>query len=175
MAVQSLCTDDCVEDVIGRYADMVYRLAFAQTKTQENADDVFQEVFLRYIAKPRRFESEEHRRAWLIRVTLNCCKNLWRTARAPSPAEVPQGIAFECEAQMDLYAALYKLPQKYRSVIHLFYYEDFSVKQIARLLQARESTVRTRLTRARALLRAELKGAYFDEAIQRTDEPDSAE
>jgi len=80
MGKQSLRKDDCLESVIEEYSTMVYRLAVSQTGNRTDADDVFQEVFLRYIRRERSFESEEHRKAWLIRVTVNCCKNYFNSA-----------------------------------------------------------------------------------------------
>ena len=163
MAIQSLCTDDCVEDVIARYSEMVYRLAFSNVKSKADADDIFQEVFLRYISKKRTFENETHRKAWLIRVTVNCCKKLWSSAWFRTVEPLREPIPFEEQARPDLHELLLTLEQKYRTVIHLFYYEDLPVKQISAILKAKESTVRTWLTRARALLRENVKGDFFDE------------
>ncbi|GAE90481.1 RNA polymerase sigma factor [Acetivibrio straminisolvens] len=80
MEQKSLCTGDDVENVIRSYSNMVYRLAFSQTTNKSDADDIYQEVFLRYIRKRPQFETEEHRKAWFIRVTVNCCKKVWVSA-----------------------------------------------------------------------------------------------
>ncbi len=80
MSNQSLRTNDCVDEVIEKYADMVYRLAFSRVKNKNDADDIFQEVFLRYIKNEREFETEEHRKAWLIRVTINCSNSFFSSA-----------------------------------------------------------------------------------------------
>lgn len=169
MPIQSLCTSDCIDEVIEHYSKTVFRLALAHVKTRHDAEDVFQDVFLRYISRPRLFESEEHRKAWFIRVTINRSKSLWLSAwfRKTEPLENAKGIepmenaksigTFEMEEETDLYEYLLTLPQKYRSVIHLFYYEDMSVKEIGHILKAKESTVRTWLTRARAMLKDRLE------------------
>ena len=162
MAVQSLRTDDCIEEVIAEYSNMIYRLAFAQMKNKHDAEDVFQDVFLRYISKSRVFESEEHRKAWLIRVTVNRCRSLlsaWFRKAEP----LDETMVFEIKEDNDLFEYLTLLPQKYRSVIHLFYCEDLSVRQISEILNAKESTVRTWLTRARSILGKKLKGGFPDE------------
>ena len=151
MAIQSLRTDDCVDEVIDKYSNMVYRLALAHMKNKHDAEDVFQDVFIRYISKPRAFESEEHRKAWLIRVTINRCRSVW-SAWFRKSESLDDSIVVEPAVQDNLSEYLTLLPQKYRSVIHLFYYEEFSVKEISKVLGAKESTIRTWLTRARAIL-----------------------
>ena len=157
MAIQSLRTNDCVDEVIDKYSNMVYRLAFANMKNKQDAEDVFQEVFLRYISKPRTFENEEHRKAWLIRVTINRSRSLWSSCfRKTEPLD--DSLPAETTVENDLSEYLALLPQKYRTVIHLFYYEELSVKQISEILDAKESTVRTWLTRARSILGEKLKG-----------------
>ena len=157
---KSLRTDDDIERVMKQYADLVYRVAFSQTQNKNDADDVFQEVFLRYIKRNSAFESEEHEKAWLIRVTINCSKKLWNSAWFRHTVGFDQELVFEMPEENDISNALSQLPSIYRSVIHLFYYEDMSVAQISDVLGMKESTVRTRLTRARELLRTKLKGEF---------------
>ncbi len=162
MNTQSLRTDDCVGDVIERYAAMVYRLAFAEAKSRSDADDIFQEVFLRYINNSSAFESEEHRKAWLIRVTLNCAKKLRASSFYRRTTVLDESISYEIKEENDLHQALVQLPTKYSAVLHLFYYEDLSIEQISRTLGMKPSAVRTRLTRARRILKEKLKGEWFD-------------
>ncbi len=160
MKLQSLRTDDCVGDVIKFYSNMVYRLAFARTGTRHDADEIFQEVFFRYIKKQPIFENEDHRKAWFIKVTVNCSKKLWGSAwkRKIIPLEEP--LQFETKEDIDLYNELQQLPAKYREVIHLFYYEDMTTEEIAKVLERKNTTVRTQLTRARVLLKNILKEDY---------------
>ncbi len=156
-------TADCAqqfEQIIQKYGDMVYRLAYSQTGCQAGAEDVFQEVILRLLKKPRHFKSEEHRKAWLIRVTINCSKNFYRTLLPLTAIPLEEQPVQEEAPFQDLEEALNKLPLKYRQVIHLFYYEDLPVAKISLLLHRKESTVRTQLTRARAMLKEWLKGDY---------------
>ncbi|MDR0491568.1 MAG: sigma-70 family RNA polymerase sigma factor [Oscillospiraceae bacterium] len=163
MAIQSLRTSDCVDEVIEKYSNMVYRLALAHTGVKHNADDIFQNVFLAFISKPRIFNDEEHLKAWLIRVTINKCKSLKSSAWSQRIEPLNDSMVFETKDETDLFEYLALLPEKYRSVIHLFYCEELSIKQICVILKARESTVRTWLTRARAILREKLKGDCFNE------------
>lgn len=152
----SLCAADA-EAVIRKYAGMVYRLAFARSGTREDADEIFQEVFLRYVKKQPVFENEIHCRAWLIRVTVNCAKRLWQNPWRRHTVPLEEEMVFESRETAGLYWELQKLPPKYRQVIHLYYYEDLTAEQIGHLLRRKSSTVRTQLTRARALLRQFMK------------------
>lgn len=162
MSYQSLRTDDCVEKIIEKYSNMIYKLAYAQTRDKNDADDVFQEVFLRYIRKQPRFENQEHEKAWFIRVTINCCKNIWNSPfkKHTKPLDKSiNNIAIEDSYDEHLLEEhLDKLPKKYRIVIHLFYYEDMSIKSIGEAINKKESTVRMQLTRARRLLKDFMEG-----------------
>ncbi|MFR8012509.1 MAG: RNA polymerase sigma factor [Clostridia bacterium] len=146
------------ETIIRQYADMVYRLAYAQTRSKSDADDIFQEVFLRYIQRKPDFASEEHCKAWFLRVTVNCAKKHWGSWWFRHTAPLEESILFPDPEESRLDEALKILPPAYRTAIHLFYYEGYSTAEIARITGSRESTVRTRLTRARKKLAEALKG-----------------
>ncbi len=148
------------EQMTRKYFSMVYKLALNQTKSKESSDDVVQEVFLRYIQKDIDFKSEEHIKAWLIRVTINCSKNVFADSWFKKTEGFTQDIPFEHEEKSDVYYATLELPQKYRSVIHLFYYEDMSISEISLCLGQKENTVKSLLHRARAMLRDKLEGGY---------------
>jgi RNA polymerase sigma-70 factor (ECF subfamily) len=165
MEIQSLRTDDCIDEVIELYSGMVYRLALSHMKTRHDAEDVFQDVFLRYISKPRAFESEEHRKAWLIRVTVNRCRSLWAAwfrKTVPFDETTAPDTGYETEEESGLREYLELIPRKYRLVIHLFYYEDMTVRQIGEIMDAKESTVRTWLTRARNMLGEQMRGGSLN-------------
>ena len=156
MEQQLLCADDCLENVIQAYSNMVYRQAFSYTRNKYDSDDIYQEVFLRYIRKKPVFETEEHRKALLIRVTINCCKKFrlsaWKTKIVPLE-EFENNLIFESEDENTLHHELMKLPPKYRTVIHLFYYENYSAEEIGGILDQKPSAVRMMLTRARRKLK----------------------
>lgn len=163
MRQDSLRTDEWMEAVIRRYADMVYQLALARLKNAADAEDVFQEVFCRLARSGAPFQSEEHLKAWLLKVTVNCCKKLWASAwiRRTRPfEEAERPVEPEAGGGEDVLQAVAALPPKYRTVIHLFYYEDLSVAQISEALGIGPSTVTSQLSRARALLKKKLKGEY---------------
>ncbi len=154
--------DDSVDGILDRYATMVYRLAFARTKSHYDADDVLQEVFLRYIRSAPLFVEEEHRKAWLIRTTINCSKTMLTSAWMRKVVPLEDTLVTQMKEHSEVYYAVLALPQKYRTVIHLFYYEDYSVAEIAQLLDCREATVKSQLFRARNMLRNQLKGDNYD-------------
>ena len=146
-----------IDAALQDYSDTVYKIALSQTKDRHDADDVFQEVFLRLITNLNKIQSREHLKAWLIRVTLNCCKTHYRVWRMRS-AELIEDIPYITPEEHDIFYAVLELPQKYKTVIHLFYYEELSVKQIGEILDMKESTVKSQLFRAREMLRDALKG-----------------
>lgn len=147
-------------EVIQRQQDRVYKLAFSYTKSTYDADDAYQMVFEKYLLYHPEFESEEHEKAWFIRVTINTCKNIlssgWKKRMVMSDETLnncyEQQISNDNEENEKLFTAIMKLPEKLSVVIQLFYYEDYSVKQIAEILNIREGTVTTRLNRARKKL-----------------------
>lgn len=146
--------------IVEKYFDTVYRLALSQTQDKNKADDVLQDVFVRYIKSDKTFESEEHLKAWLIRVTINCSKSTFTNSWVKKTVPLTEDITFEIPEQEEVYNVVAKLPKKYRTVIHLFYYEDLSVKEIAKYLRLKESTVKSQLHRAREMLREMLGGGY---------------
>lgn len=164
MTELSLSAGENFEEVMRAYADMVYRLALSRTGNPTDADDILQEVFLRYIRAGKTYRDEEHRKAWLIRITINCAKSFRTTAwsRRRSSAEPDENTGAEdprireIETKSEVYGAVLALPEKYRVVIHLFYYEDLSVASIAKAVGIGESAVKSRLSRARAMLREAL-------------------
>lgn len=153
--------------MIETYSDMVYRLAFAAVKSRFDADDIHQEVFVRYLKNVPVFQNADHEKAWFLRVTINCCKNHWKSAWIRKitglSAEEPCG-SYEPdeldEDSLELIEEVKKLPEKYRIVIHLFYYEDMSIEAISSITGRKQSTVRTQLTRARELLKKRLEEEY---------------
>ncbi len=147
-------------DIVEKYFDMIYKLALSQTKSRDLADDVVQEVFLRFLKSDKDFQSDEHIKAWLIRVTINCSHNVFSNSWAQKTAPLTEDIVFDTEEKGDVYYAVLELPQKYRAVIHLFYYEDMSVEEIAKALGSNSSTVKSQLSRGRKMLKNMLEGGY---------------
>lgn len=161
---------EATDAVVRYYSPMVWRLAVTKTQSTQDAEDIFQEVFLRLCTNQKEFETEEHRKAWLIRVTINCCNSHfvapWRKRVVSlddvALEQIPDENALRAEEigeTADVYAQILRLPQHMREVILLFYYEELSVRQIAQALQITEESVKKRLSRARQKLKLELEDA----------------
>lgn len=146
---------------VERYADMVRRLCLMHLKNEADTEDVFQTVFLQYVLHDGAFESEEHEKAWLLRVTINACRDvlrsLFRARRAPEE-ELERLPADTGEERREVLAAVLSLPEKYRDAVYLHYYEGYRAPEIAKLLGKNVNTVYTLLTRARERLRELLGG-----------------
>ncbi len=155
------------EDIIRLYASTVYGLALARTGSAADADDVFQEVFLVYHQSAPRFRDEEHRKAWLLRTTLNLSRRIttstWRRKTVPLEERPDTAVPFRDPEENRIWAAVAALPEEYRLPIYLFYFQELSTQEIAKALRLRPGTVRMRLSRGRDRLRESLKGEYFDE------------
>ncbi|MFQ7000672.1 MAG: RNA polymerase sigma factor [Clostridium sp.] len=146
---------------LNKYSNMVFRLAFARTKNNHDANDIMQEVFLRYMKNKKEFKDEEHKKAWLIKTTINCSKTLLTSAWFRKTTSLEDNIVEELKEKSEVYYALLKLSKKYRTVIHLFYYEDMSIAEISSLLNIKESTIKSQLNRARNKLKEILKEEEF--------------
>ena len=145
------------ETIVRTYADMVYKIAYRYVANPTDADDVFSETFLTYFKKERTFHDEEHRKAWLIRVTINCAKDL---LKSKSPwEELNETLAGEettapcLEEYVDLHTAIQQLRLEYREAICLYYLEGLSVQDISVVLGRSENTVKTHLARGREKLK----------------------
>lgn len=158
-------TDEFIQSVLDQYSNMVYRLALSQTKNRADAEDVFQEVFLRLIRQKKPFQSEEHVKAWLIRVTVNCSRSLFASSWFQRTVPLDDSLQFESKEDGVLFAAVQALPRKYRAVIHLYYYEGYSTDEIAGILSIKPATVRSQMARGRKLLKEQLGGSRDAESI----------
>lgn len=158
---RALRTDAAIENILKKYADTVYRIAFVRVKNTSDAEDITQEVFVRFIKRDPVFENEEHEKAWFIRVAVNCSKTLllspWRTRRSDTEKDVP---VFDTE-KSDVWYAVSSLPEQMRVVIHLFYYENMSVSEISAATGKSVSAVKTALHRSRQKLKEILTEEEF--------------
>ena len=142
-----------------RYIDTVYRVALNYIKSPADADDITQNVFLKLLQEKKPFDSDDHVKHWLIRVTVNECKNLVRSRwwRAESFEEYAGTLVFDNQAQSDLFQMVMALPRKYRLPIYLHYYEGYSTQEIGQMLKLPKNTVCTQLKRGRELLKESLQ------------------
>lgn len=146
---------------IERYGDMVRRLCLVHLKNPADTEDIFQNVFLKYVLSPVVFESPEHEKAWLIRVTINACRDLvksfFRSRTVPLEELLDQPAPLS-EEHREVLEAVLALPRKYRDAVYLHYYEGYTAAEIGKLLGKNTNTVYTLLTRAREQLRKTLGG-----------------
>lgn len=136
----------------------IYTVAYNYLKNSDDAAEITQETFMKFYTYEESFKDDEHIKAWLIRVDINLCKNHLRNRKKFSDEPIPDDIPSKEEEQNnDLLEIVMKLPEKYRIPVHLFYYEDYSLKQIADVLDLTEGTVKTRLKRGREKLQKILR------------------
>lgn len=155
--------NEYIEYMIEKYSDMIYRIAITRTNNKQDAEDIFQEVFLRISKKMPNFENENHEKAWIIRVTINCSKNLLNSTWLKKTVPLDENIKFETSTSHEIYYEVAKLPVKYRTVIYLFYYEGLKIEEISKILNTNQSTIKTQLSRAREKLKVSLEGGFEDE------------
>ena len=153
-----ILTQELFLDTYGKYKNTVYSVIFNYVKNIDDATDLQQEVFIKLLNCSTNFEDEEHIKAWLIRVSSNISKNHLRSKRYISDSPLPDDIpCIEQGENYDLVKLVLALPEKYRIPTHLFYYENYSIKQIAEALEAPESTIKIRLKRGREKLKKSLQ------------------
>lgn len=157
-----------VEEYFQKYYKVCCRVAFTLVKNQADAEDVAQEVLLRLILYQPQFAGEEHEKAWIIRTAINLCKDLlkskWNKTTVGMEAVSPEKrAAFEVPnvETDDTFFVVMELPEKYRNCLYLFYYEDYSIREIARILEKPENTIKTNLKRGREALREKLLERRF--------------
>ncbi|MCM1049189.1 MAG: sigma-70 family RNA polymerase sigma factor [Clostridiales bacterium] len=152
-----------VNRAIEAYADMVRRICFIHLKNRHDTEDVFQNVYMKYLLYEGTFESAEHEKAWFVRVTINACtdflRSLSRRKWLPLDALAEESAVLD-DSSKEVLEAVLNLPEKYRDVIYFFYYEGYTAVEIAKILGKKENTVYTWLSRAKSILRERLGGEW---------------
>lgn len=161
--------DSKYNQMVQKYSDMVYRIAFSYMKNKEDSEDIYQNVFFKLLDCRRHFSDEEHEKRWLIRVTINECHSLYRSPWKKHRQECEdlndllekQQVMGSFEQNMtrleEVKDMLKCLPEKYSIALYLYYYEEYSTKEIAKILRKNESTIRTHLMRGKELLRKKME------------------
>ena len=144
-------------EIYDKYSNAVYRMAFAYCKNKADAEDIMQEVFIRRFSADIVFEDEAKEKSWLLKVTVNKCRDMFRSLRYKySLTSIPleeADIIYETQEESDVYHAVMSLANKYRTVIHLFYYEEYTIKEISAITGDKETAIQTQLYRARKKLK----------------------
>lgn len=166
MEFSPIIKDDPISAALQKYSDMVYRICFLYLQNSPDIEDVFQDVFLKLLQRKTPFESEDHEKAWLIRVAINQCKDVikgfWRKKiDLVEDMELP----FQEAEDKELLQVVLTLPKKYKDVIYLYYYEDYTVPQMAKLLHQKENTIYSHLHRAKELMKLKLEGMGYEKSF----------
>lgn len=150
-----------LDTAVEKYADMVYRISMTITKNQCDAQDVSQEAFLRLVKYSNKIKDEEHLKAWLIRVTINCAKsvmtNAWNKKTQGFGEDLEDTVELETKEQETLFEQIRNLPKNYAVSLYLYYYEEYSIKEISHITHKNENTIKSTLSRARTMLRRQLE------------------
>lgn len=147
-----------VQNAVLKYSNNIIRIAFDYVKNTADAEDISQEVFLTYLQKLPDFESYQHEKAWLIRVAINKSKNYLKTGWFKSRNPLPEDLSYLSKAEGEVLNSVLELKEKYRIPIHLFYYEGYSIQQIADILHSKPATVGTWIARGRNILKNKIGG-----------------
>ena len=143
-------------ELVDKYSSMIYRLAYVRLNSNADAEDITQEVLLKYIRADKKFKDEEHRKAWLLKVTANAVVSHIRSQKRGQMVdleEIEEVVAAPENKHRDLKYVIEQLPEKYRMVIHMFYYEELSIKEISEITGDSEGTVKSQLSRGRDKLK----------------------
>lgn len=161
-----MATEQELQLAIEKYADEVRKICFMHCKSEADVDDIFQNVFIKYFERKDSFETEAHEKAWIIRVTMNACHDIFRSwfyRKAVLTDDFSQYSIDRKSEDGQLIEAVRKLKPNYRNAIYLFYYEEYSIKEISEILHANERTVSTWLVRGRKELKKMLGGDVLEE------------
>jgi RNA polymerase sigma-70 factor, ECF subfamily len=158
-------THDNINKTIEQYSDTIFKVALSYIKDKVTAEDILQDVLIKYMTDPTDFNSDEHKKAWLIRVTINECKKFYRSLWNKRKIPLEDIYSFNEPEKQDVFYAVMELPTKYRLIIHLYYYEGMSIIEISNALNMNENTVRSRLYRGRKILKNILEVEYEYESI----------
>ena len=157
-------TKDYISDLLDKYGDMVLRIAYTYLKNRADAEDIVQDVFLRIIDKKPSFNDENHEKSWLIRVTINMCKNkvnmFWNKNKCSIDDVQEFAVNDKYNTDTSVFQAVIALGEKYRVVVYRYYYEGYSTPEIAKVIGKSETTIRSLLHRARNKLKDMLKEDY---------------
>ena len=152
--------------IVQRYSGMILRLCFTYSLGRADAQDICQNIFLKLLQSDRRFDSEGETRAFIIRMTVNKCKDVlksgWRRRSVPLDGLIEREVPFLPEENTGVLAAVQRLPVKYREAVYLYYYEGYHAEEIAAMVGAKPAAIRQRLARAREKLRKELEGSGYE-------------
>lgn len=159
-------SEEEVVSALELYGDTVRRICFIHLKQEADVEDIFQNVFFKYAKNTQEFSSQDHEKAWLIRVAINECNSLmrrWFFKKVDLKDDLSMYGMSDSKQDLSVLQAVLKLPEHYRNVVYLYYYEGYKIKEIAVIMKRKENTIHTWMRRAKEELKAMLGGDYFEE------------
>lgn len=150
-------TNEYIEAVVDKYADMLFSIEFMMLRNRSDVQDTIQDIFVKLIEKPRKFENDDHEKEFLIRTMLKLCKDHSKLQRFKKEIPLTDNLTYLLKEQDQLLLSVMTLPEKYRSVLIIFYYNDYSIAEIAKITGRRQATVGSQLQRPRGSHKVLLK------------------
>lgn len=145
------------------YSNTILKISYTYLKSTQLSEDILQEVLLKIIKKKIRIENKTKEKYWIIRVTINMCKDYLKSSWYRKNVELDENLSYLPKEQSEILTEILKLPEKYKTVIYLYYYEEYSIKEISKIMKSNESTIGTRLSRGKAILKNKLEREWNDE------------
>ncbi len=158
-----MINNDYINYIYNQYSNNILRISYTYLKNSTLCEDVLQDVMLKIINKNIKFTDSKKEKAWIIKVTTNLCKDILKSSWYKKNVELQEDLSYLPKEQEEILSEVLKLPEKYRITIYLYYYEDYSLKQISRLMKRNESTIGTWLSRGKKKLAENLKGEWENE------------
>lgn len=160
------------EQLVDEYSDMIYRIAYQNLRSSYDAEDIMQDVFLSLLKSNAGFSDSAHMKAWLIKVTVNKCIDFKKSARYRTTVTLDEQTARYDSEELGVMDEIFKLPEEDRNIIYLYYYEGYTIAEIAQILGKKQNTVNSKLQRARKKLQSLLKkgGYYYERHLQKSTE-----
>lgn len=161
----SFGTDEYIYDVLNRYSGTLIKLAFTYVKNVQDSEDIVQNVFIKLMTRSSGFKDREHEKAWLIRVTINMCKNHLKSSWIKRVVPLEDTLSYMPKEESTVLIEVMELPDNYKNAVYMYYYEGYSIKEISEILKTKSATVGTWLSRAREMLKVKLGGLEDETAI----------
>ncbi len=155
--------EDYINHIYDTYSNTILKISYTYLKSTQLSEDILQEVILKIIKKKIKIDDKAKEKYWIIRVTINMCKDYLKSSWYRKNVELDDNLPYLPKEQSDILSEVLRLPEKYKTVIYLYYYEEYSIKEISKILKSNESTIGTRLSRGKKILENKLEGVWNNE------------
>lgn len=155
--------ENYINYIYDTYSNTIIKISYTYLKSTQLSEDILQEIILKIMKKRVKIEDKTKEKYWIIRVTINMCKDYLKSSWHRKNVELDEKLSYLPKEQNDILTQVLSLPEKYKTVIYLYYYEEYSIKEISKILKTNESTIGTRLSRGKSILQNKLKEEWNDE------------